>query len=109
MGLASQKAISTVGVGNLWLVRDTSFQGYSKLHVHFYGRDIPRLLEQGLVSLNHSSRKFNLLDLGCGDGGQIFALHEKGLLANAEKTTGVDISSERIERLRSNLPFAEYQ
>ena len=91
----------------MWLMRDTSFQDYSKLHVHFYGRDIPRLLEQGLVSLTHSSKKFDLLDLGCGDGGLLFALHEKGLLAKAEKTVGVDISGERIERLGSNLPFVK--
>jgi 2-polyprenyl-3-methyl-5-hydroxy-6-metoxy-1,4-benzoquinol methylase len=88
-------------------MRDTSFHGYSKLHVQFYGRDIPRLLEQGLVLLTHSSKKFNLLDLGCGDGGLLFALHEKGLLAKAEKTVGVDISGERIERLGNNLPFVE--
>jgi 2-polyprenyl-3-methyl-5-hydroxy-6-metoxy-1,4-benzoquinol methylase len=94
-------------MGNWWLMKDSSFQSYSRMHVHFYGGDIPRLLEQGLVSLNRSSRRFNLLDLGCGDGGLLFALHEKGLLAKAERTVGVDISSERIERLRSNLPFVE--
>jgi 2-polyprenyl-3-methyl-5-hydroxy-6-metoxy-1,4-benzoquinol methylase len=48
-----------------------------------------------------------LLDLGCGDGGLIFALHEKGFLERAEKTVGVDISGERIERLRNSLSFVE--
>jgi 2-polyprenyl-3-methyl-5-hydroxy-6-metoxy-1,4-benzoquinol methylase len=48
-----------------------------------------------------------MLDLGCGDGRLIFALHEKGLLENAEKIVGVDISEDRIKRLKTNLPFVK--
>jgi 2-polyprenyl-3-methyl-5-hydroxy-6-metoxy-1,4-benzoquinol methylase len=86
---------------------DNSFQSYSKMHVYFYGEDVSRLLELALTSLNKSVKKFSILDLGCGDGTLIFALYEKGLLGNAQEIVGVDISEDRIERLRSNLLFVK--
>jgi 2-polyprenyl-3-methyl-5-hydroxy-6-metoxy-1,4-benzoquinol methylase len=88
-------------------MNDTPFQSYSKFHVHFYGRDIPRLLESALAAVNKSVDKFSMLDIGCGDGRLIFALYEEGLLKNAERIVGVDISEDRIQRLKSNLPFVE--
>ena len=88
-------------------MKDNSFESYSKKHVHFYGRNIPPLLESALALMNKTAKKFTLLDLGCGDGRLIFALYEKGLLGNAEEIVGVDISEDRIERLRSNLPFVK--
>lgn len=88
-------------------MKDNSFESYSKKHVHFYGRDIPPLLESGLALMNKTAKKFTMLDLGCGDGRLIFALYEKGLLRNAEEIVGVDISEDRIERLRNNLPFVK--
>jgi 2-polyprenyl-3-methyl-5-hydroxy-6-metoxy-1,4-benzoquinol methylase len=89
------------------LVQKNSFLNYSTEHVHFYGTDIPRLLEMGLTLTTKSLKEFNLLDLGCGDGGLIFALHHKGFLANAGKIVGVDISKKRIERLQNNLRFVK--
>jgi len=86
---------------------DNSFQSFSKMHVYFYGEDVSRLLELALTSVNKSVKKFSILDLGCGDGTLIFALYEKGRLGNAEEIVGVDISEDRIERLRSNLPFVK--
>lgn len=88
-------------------MKDNSFQSYSKKHVHFYGRDIPPLLESALALMNKTAKKFTLLDLGCGDGRLIFALYEKRLLENTEEIVGVDISEDRIERLKSNLPFVK--
>jgi len=88
-------------------MEDNLFQSYSKMHVHFYGEDVSRLLKSALTLVNNHVKKFSMLDLGCGDGRLIFALHEKGLLGNAEKIVGVDISEDRIERLRSNLPFVK--
>jgi len=82
------------------------FQRYSKMHVIFYGKDVSRLLESALTSLNKSI-KFTMLDLGCGDGKLIFALYKKGLLGNAEEIVGVDLSQDRIERLKENLPFVK--
>ena len=88
-------------------MKNSSFQSYSRIHVHFYDRNIPRLLESALTVMNKVVDKFNILDLGCGDGRLIFALYEEGLLKNAEKIVGVDISRDRIERLKTNLPFAK--
>jgi 2-polyprenyl-3-methyl-5-hydroxy-6-metoxy-1,4-benzoquinol methylase len=86
-------------------MKDSLFQSYSRKHVHFYGRDILPLLESALTLVNNSVKKFSMLDLGCGDGKLIFALYEKGLFKNAEKIVGVDISKDRIERLKTGLPF----
>lgn len=88
-------------------MNDTPFQSYSKTHVHFYGRDISRLLESALAAVNRAVDRFSMLDIGCGDGRLIFALYEEGLLKNAEKIVGVDISEDRIERLKANLPFVK--
>ena len=83
------------------------FQSYSKRYIQLYGRKISRQLESALTSLNKLAKTFSMLDLGCGDGKLIFALYEKGLLGNAEEIVGVDISEERIERLKKNLPFVK--
>jgi 2-polyprenyl-3-methyl-5-hydroxy-6-metoxy-1,4-benzoquinol methylase len=86
---------------------DSSFRNYSRIHVQFYNTNVSMLLDSALTATNRSARKFSLLDLGCGDGGVIFALHKKGLLENAHEIVGVDISEDRIERLKSNLPFVK--
>jgi len=88
-------------------MEDNLFQSYSKMHVHFYGEDVSRLLESALTLVNNHVKKFSMLDLGCGDGRLVFALYEKGLLENAEEIVGVDISKDRIERLKTNLPFVK--
>ena len=87
---------------------DSSFRNYSRMHVQFYNADVSLLLDSALTATNKSAaRKFSLLDLGCGDGGIIFALHKRRLLENANEIVGVDISEDRIERLKSNLPFVK--
>jgi 2-polyprenyl-3-methyl-5-hydroxy-6-metoxy-1,4-benzoquinol methylase len=88
-------------------MKDSSFSAYSLKHVHFYGKDIPLLLEQALAFTNGMSRKPRIVDMGCGDGGLIFALHEKGLLKNSDQIVGVDISESRIKRLTKELPFVK--
>ena len=55
-------------------MEDNLFQSYSKMHVHFYGEDVSRLLELALTLVNNHVKKFSMLDLGCGDGRLIFAL-----------------------------------
>jgi len=61
---------------------------------HLYTLDIPRLLIKAVRLKNHE--KFDLLDLGCGDGAKLFALKQRGLLKNAYSIVGVDISPERV-------------
>jgi 2-polyprenyl-3-methyl-5-hydroxy-6-metoxy-1,4-benzoquinol methylase len=67
--------------------------------------EVSPLLEYGLALTLKSFRKQRVVDLGCGDGRIIFALHKKGFLKNVDEIVGIDISRARIERLKSNLPF----
>ncbi len=94
------------GIGNWELTRDSEFRVYSEKHVHFYVQDVPQLLESALTLLSKSAG-LSIIDVGCGDGALIFALHEKGLLENAREIVGVDISKDRIRRLTTNLPFVK--
>jgi len=73
--------------------------------VHFYNEEVSPILEYGLAIIFESCRKPSVIDLGCGDGRIIFALHKKGVLRNAGELVGVDISEARIKRLKNNLPF----
>jgi len=87
-------------------MKDNLFLDYSRKHVHFYDESIPVLLERGLSLVTKCREtKPALLDLGCGDGRLLFALYRKGILTNFACIVGVDISKERIERLRKELPF----
>jgi 2-polyprenyl-3-methyl-5-hydroxy-6-metoxy-1,4-benzoquinol methylase len=88
-------------------MRDSSFQKYSKEHVHFYEEDVSPILEYGLDLTLKSCRKPSVVDLGCGDGRIIFALHKKSFLKNMSEIVGVYISEARIRRLKSNLPFVK--
>ncbi|RSN74930.1 class I SAM-dependent methyltransferase [Candidatus Methanodesulfokora washburnensis] len=84
---------------------NSSFREYSRKHVHFYDEEVSPILEYGLALTLKSVEKPNIVDLGCGDGRIIFALHKKGVLRNVGEIVGVDISKARVERLKSNLPF----
>ncbi|MEM3335899.1 MAG: class I SAM-dependent methyltransferase [Candidatus Aenigmatarchaeota archaeon] len=84
-------------------MNSNKFQIYSRKNIHFIDLLVPEMLEKLLKNLNN----FSLIDLGCGDGRFLYALHSKGLLKNAKRVVGVDISEERIERLKQNAPFAE--
>lgn len=86
-------------------MNDSWFQKYSKEHVHFYDEEVPPLLEYGLALALKGCQRPNIVDLGCGDGRIIFALHKKRVLKNVGEIVGVDISKERIDRLKVNLPF----
>jgi len=68
---------------------------------------VSELLEKLLRHLNDLNKSFSIIDLGCGDGAILHALHSKGLLRNASRIVGLDISEERIRRLRRFCPFAE--
>ena len=81
-----------------------NFREYSEKHIHFIDFSIPEMLESLLKRLN---KPYSIIDLGCGDGRILYALHSKGLLKNASRIVGVDISEERIKRLKEFCPFAE--
>jgi len=83
------------------------FKKYSETHVHFIDLSIPKMLENLLKQMNKDNKSFSIIDLGCGDGRLLYALHISGLLHNAKRVVGVDISKERIERMKKILPFAE--
>jgi len=68
---------------------------YSKYHIYFYTENIPKLLEQCLRTANFSS----LADIGCGDGGLLYALNKRGYLKN-KKVYAVDLSQTRVKRAR---------
>jgi ubiquinone/menaquinone biosynthesis C-methylase UbiE len=74
-----------------------TFKEYSKKALFFYEEEIPALLEEHLTTKKNNIE--NLIDLGAGDGVLLLALNNKGLLKNI-KSTAVDLSSERCERLK---------
>jgi 2-polyprenyl-3-methyl-5-hydroxy-6-metoxy-1,4-benzoquinol methylase len=84
-----------------------SFSDYSMQHVQFFDEDISDLLKLGLSLTNNVSHKLSILDLGCGDGRLLFALHKKGLLKHVNDIVGVDISETRVKRLKNMLPFVK--
>lgn len=88
-------------------MKDSLFQEYSREHVHFYDEELPFLLESGLALTNKAIKKPSIVDLGCGDGRLIFALHKRGLLKNVGEIVGVDISEDRMGRLKKELPFVK--
>ena len=84
------------------------WEEYAEEHPYFIDEDVvSELLEKLLRHLNELNKPFSIVDLGCGDGTILHALHSKGLLRNASRVVGVDISEERIRRLRKFCPFAE--
>lgn len=82
-------------------VAENSFQTYSALHVHFYEYAIPKLLQYVLREKDKHGL-FSVLDLGCGDGKLLFSLQFSGLLKNANRIVGVDISEVRVKKLVKN-------
>lgn len=83
------------------MVEKSSFQSYSTSHIHFYDYDVPKLLETALSETG--KRAFSILDLGCGDGRLLFSLQFRGLLKNADRVVGVDLSEVRVRRLVENV------
>lgn len=80
-----------------------SFQRYSTLSIHFYNRDVSDMLKSMLQKMARMGKSFSLLDLGCGDGALLFSLQNQGLLNNADKVVGVDISEVRVKRLLESV------
>ena len=81
------------------------WEEYAEKTPYFISEEgIPELLEE---LLKHINRPFSIINLGCGDGTILYALYNKGLLKNANRIVGVDISEERINRLKKSCPFAE--
>jgi ubiquinone/menaquinone biosynthesis C-methylase UbiE len=76
-------------------------------HVHFYDEEVPILLQSGLALARELAKKPRIVDLGCGDGRLIFALHKRRLFKDADEVLGVDVSKTRIERLAKELPFVK--
>ncbi|GAH96681.1 unnamed protein product, partial [marine sediment metagenome] len=62
---------------------------------------VPKTLESYIEDL---PKDFKIVDLGCGDGRLLYALVKKGLLKNAKEVVGIDLSEERIKRVRQILP-----
>jgi len=83
------------------------FKKYSTENLHFYGETFPDLLKKGLLLINQSIKKPNIMDLGCGDGRLIYALYKKGALDSQSKITAVDLSEERIKRVKKQLGFVQ--
>lgn len=83
-------------------VAERDFQSYSALHVHFYDYEMPRLLEWALLEKSTRGR-YSVLDLGCGDGRLLFSLQFQGLLKNADRVVGVDLSETKVRRLVENV------
>ena len=84
------------------------WEEYAEEHPYFIDEDVVSdLLKKLLRHINELNKPFSIIDLGCGDGVVLHALHSKGLLRNASRVVGVDISEERIRRLRKFCPFAE--
>lgn len=81
-------------------MKGNSFQ--DALYIHFYDQKPPKLLEK-IVLRKSKEGKFNMLDLGCGEGRVLFSLQKKGLLQKAKRIIGVDISEIRIRRLVRNM------
>jgi 2-polyprenyl-3-methyl-5-hydroxy-6-metoxy-1,4-benzoquinol methylase len=82
-------------------MQNRNFREYSEKHIHFYDLEISDLVEKAVKSKN--GRDFSVIDLGCGDGSLLFSLQRKGLLLNAEKIVGIDLSPERVKNLRKNV------
>ena len=71
------------------------FKKYSEENIHFYDTNIPSLVEK-IIPV----KRFNFLDLGCGDGRLLYALFNRGLLENANKVVGVDLAQERCKAVK---------
>ncbi len=70
---------------------------YSKKYIHYYPDQPPWLLLQ-LIENNSGAKA--IADLGCGDGAILYALNKKRLLEHFDKVYAVDLSAERIEKVK---------
>jgi len=76
--------------------KGTELDRYSKRHIHYYTEEIPALIEE--IFKNNKIK--NVGDLGSGDGAILYALLKKGYLEDIQSIVAVDISNERISRVK---------
>jgi 2-polyprenyl-3-methyl-5-hydroxy-6-metoxy-1,4-benzoquinol methylase len=84
-----------------------NFKIYSQKNLHFYDDSSSDLLRKGLQQVNNTIPKPAILDLGCGDGRLIYGLNKKELFKDGSKITAVDLSEDRIKRLKDSLSFVQ--
>ena len=80
-----------------------NFDKYSKENIHFYSESVPKLLRDLINKLNPKS----LVDFGCGDGAILFDLQRKGLLKGVKNIIVVDLSKQRLERVKNYITNVE--
>lgn len=73
------------------------FEKYSKNNLNLYTNDIPDILSD---VLRENKENICVLDLGCGDGSLLLTLYNNGYFEKTKKVVGVDLSAERLERLK---------
>jgi len=73
-----------------------NFSKYSKKYIHYYDDNIPKMLE----FLFNNNRVNKVADLGAGDGAALYALKNKGYLKNLEEVIAIDLSQDRINRIK---------
>jgi len=78
----------------------TNFEKYSKENICFFSTDLPELL----VEIIRKKQPSSLVDIGCGDGNLFFSLIKEGLLKKIKKLIGVDLSPERLCRVKKYFP-----
>jgi ubiquinone/menaquinone biosynthesis C-methylase UbiE len=78
----------------------SDFKKYSVKNLHFYVDVFPELLKKGLFLTNQIVEQPQIIDVGCGDGRLIFALYKNGFFKAEGKIVAVDISEDRIKRLK---------
>jgi len=69
---------------------------YSRRYIHYYTDQIPTTIEN--IFNNRNIR--NIADLGSGDGSILYSLFKKGYLDNMQKVIAIDISKERINKVK---------
>jgi len=79
------------------------YERYARERPIFWGEiEYPKIF---LDAIAGSSGTY--VDIGAGDGGQIRSALDQGLLSNFSRVVAVDISAERIARMRPLLPEVE--
>ncbi len=73
------------------------FKEYSENCISLYDNEIPEILSQFCRKTVANSA---VLDLGCGDGDLLVALQNNDCLKRMTRIVGVDLSTQRIERLK---------
>jgi 2-polyprenyl-3-methyl-5-hydroxy-6-metoxy-1,4-benzoquinol methylase len=86
-------------------MKNNEKSNFDKILVHIYDENIPNLLKKSIKLKNQ--KKFNILDLGCGDGRLLYSLKLNNLLTNSKRIMGIDKSDIRIEKFKKILPESE--